>query len=178
MKNRYLAYYFIDNINSETKLLIKKFKRISFIYLNSKTNNKIENLYKIKEFSKKNKIDLYIGNDFRLAIKIRAKGLYLTENNKTMNHCMNQKKDFISIGIAHNQLEFFKKKQQRVNKIFLSPIFQTKKYSKNKILETLKFRTISRRWETNAIPLGGINQLNLKRIKTLNVESFGFKSWA
>ena len=92
MENRYLAYYFIDNINSKTKLLIKKFKKISFIYLNSKTNNKIENLYKIKEFSKKNKIDLYIGNDFRLAIKIRAKGLYLTENNKTMNHCTNQKK--------------------------------------------------------------------------------------
>ena len=88
------------------------------------------------------------------------------------------KKGFISIGVAHNQLEFFKKKQQRVNKIFLSPIFQTKKYSKNKILETLKFRTISRRWETNAIPLGGINHLNLRRIKTLNVESFGFKSWA
>ena len=28
MENRYLAYYFIDNINSKTKLLIKKFKKI------------------------------------------------------------------------------------------------------------------------------------------------------
>jgi thiamine-phosphate pyrophosphorylase len=177
MENKYLAYYFIDNINSETKLLIKKFKKITLIYLNNGTSNKIENLYSIKEFCRKNKINLYVSDDFKLAIKIRANGLYLTENNKTMNHRINQKKDFINIGVAHNQLEFFKKKQQKIDKIFLSPIFKTKKYSKNKILETLKFRIISMRWKTNVIPLGGINQLNLKRIKTLNVESFGFKSW-
>ena len=178
MENKYLAYYFVDNINSETKLLIKKFKKISLIYLNSGINNKIENLYSIKEFCRKNKIDLYVCDDFKLAIKIKANGLYLTKNNKTMNHCVNQKKGFINIGVAHNQLEFFKKKQQKVDKIFLSPIFKTKKYSKNKILETLKFRIISMRWKTNVIPLGGINQLNLKRIKMLNVEGFGFKSWA
>ena len=45
MENKYLAYYFVDNINSETKLLIKKFKKISLIYLNSETNNKIEKVY-------------------------------------------------------------------------------------------------------------------------------------
>ena len=178
MENKYLAYYFIDNINSETKLLIKKFKKISIIYLNNGTSNKIEDLYSIKEFCRKNKINLYVCDDFKLAIKIRANGLYLTENNKTMNHRINQKKDFINIGVAHNQLEFFKKKQQKVDKIFLSPIFKTKKYSKNKILETLKFRIMSMRWKTSVIPLGGINQLNLKRIKMLNVEGFGFKSWA
>lgn len=92
MENKYLAYYFIDNINSETKLLIKKFKKISLIYLNNGTSNKIENLYNIKEFCRKNKINLYVGDDFKLAIKIRANGLYLTENNKTMNHRINQKK--------------------------------------------------------------------------------------
>ena len=81
MENKYLAYYFIDNINSGTKLLIKKFKKISLIYLNSETNNKIENLYSIKEFCRKNKIDLYVCDDFKLAIKIK---LLLKSNKKIL----------------------------------------------------------------------------------------------
>ena len=74
------------------------------------------------------------------------------------------KSKFDIIGTAHNQLDFYFKKQQGCKSIFLSPLFNTKKYSNNKILGILRFNLLSNNWGAPIYALGGINNNNIKNL--------------
>jgi len=64
------------------------------------------------------------------------------------------------------------KELQKVNCIFLSPIFITKK--SNKFLGIHKFNNLTNYTKKKIICLGGIKKNNLKKIKLLN--TYGFSS--
>jgi thiamine monophosphate synthase len=59
----------------------------------------------------------------------------------------------------------------------LSPLFYNFKYSKSRILETLKFNIITKNWKTPLIALGGISLLNFKKLKITRVTGIGFKKF-
>jgi thiamine-phosphate pyrophosphorylase len=86
------------------------------------------------------------------------------------------KKRFTILGSAHNQLEYYFKKRQSCQLIFLSPIFKTNKYSINKILGLLKFKLLSLNWDIKTAALGGIKNTNIKLTKLIKGNSVGFKS--
>jgi len=177
-KNNLEAYYFIDQINESTISTIFKFRNISLIYMSQ--NNSFSNtqdLMKIKEFSNKNNLKFYVTDNIRLAIKVKANGIYLTKNYNRMLHNYNYKKDFLILGSVHNQLEYYRKSIQNCKKFFLSPIFFNKKYSINKILGVIKFKIITKDWKNEAIPLSGINQRNIKQALIANKEQIAFRSW-
>jgi thiamine-phosphate pyrophosphorylase len=177
-KNNLEAYYFIDQINESTISTIFKFRNISLIYMSQ--NNSFSNtqdLMKIKEFSNKNNLKFYVTDNIRLAIKVKANGIYLTKNYNRMLHNYNYKKDFLILGSVHNQLEYYRKSIQNCKKFFLSPIFFNKKYSINKILGVIKFKIITKDWKNEAIPLSGINQRNIKQALLANKEQIAFRSW-
>ncbi len=177
-KNNLEAYYFIDQINESTISTIFKFRNISLIYMSQ--NNSFSNtqdLMKIKEFSNKNNLKFYLTDNIRLAIKVKANGIYLTKNYNRMLHNYNYKKDFLILGSVHNQLEYYRKSIQNCKKFFLSPIFFNKKYSINKILGVIKFKIITKDWKNEAIPLSGINQRNIKQALLANKEQIAFRSW-
>jgi thiamine-phosphate pyrophosphorylase len=177
-KKNLIAYYFIDQINERTISTISKFKNISLIYLNQNdTFLNLQDLINIKKFCNKNRIKFYISDNIRLAIKVRANGIYLTKNYTKMSHNFTYKKGFAILGSVHNQLEYYKKITQGCEKIFLSPIFYNKKYSINKTLGIIKFRLISRDWKKQAIPLSGINQSNIKKVYLVNQKELAFKTW-
>jgi thiamine-phosphate pyrophosphorylase len=177
-KKNLIAYYFIDQINERTISTISKFKNISLIYLNQNdTFLNLQDLINIKKFCNKNRIKFYISDNIRLAIKVRANGIYLTKNYTKMSHNFTYKKGFTILGSVHNQLEYYKKITQGCEKIFLSPIFYNKKYSINKTLGIIKFRLISREWKKQAIPLSGINQSNIKKVYLVNKKELAFKTW-
>jgi thiamine monophosphate synthase len=85
----------------------------------------------------------------------------------------NLKRNIEIIGTAHNQLEYNVKKEQGCSKIFLSPLFKTKKYSPNKILGINKFNLISKNWKMKILALGGIDSKKIKLLKNLKVSGFG-----
>jgi hypothetical protein len=58
----------------------------------------------------------------------------------------------------------------------LSPLFYNKKYSRNKILGSTRFKLISRNWKIDLCPLGGINNSNLNRIKLLRISNVAHRS--
>ena len=177
-KKNLIAYYFIDQINERTISTISKFKNISLIYLNQNDSFlNLQDLINIKKFCNKNRIKFYISDNIRLAIKVRANGIYLTKNYTKMSHNFTYKKGFTILGSVHNQLEYYKKITQGCEKIFLSPIFYNKKYSINKTLGIIKFRLISREWKKQAVPLSGINQSNIKKIYLVNKKELAFKTW-
>jgi len=78
--------------------------------------------------------------------------------------------------LAHNQLEYFCKKNQNCKNIFLSPIFFNKKYSANRIYGTNKFRLISLEWKTSLGALGGINRSTIRKIQLTKAKFIGFQS--
>ena len=73
-------------------------------------------------------------------------------------------------------MEYYYKKMQNFNNLFLSPIFFNKKYSQNRIYGTNKFRLISLEWKINLGALCGINKSNIRKIKLTKVKFIGFSS--
>ena len=100
-------------------------------------------------------------------------GVYIPSFNKELKiNYFTKKKKFLILGSAHNIIEIRQKELQKVNYIFLSPIFITKK--SNKFLGIHKFNNLANHTSKKIVCLGGIKKNNLKKIKLLN--TYGFSS--
>jgi thiamine monophosphate synthase len=179
--HKYNKYFFLtDAINDEIINKIKKFTNFNIIYYDQKNSeNKdinIDKYNKIYNFCKKNKIPIYITNNIKLLLKLKADGIFVTSKNI---HTRNQKsKNKTIIGLAHNQIEYYFREKQACDIIMLSPLFFNKKYSKNKILGPTRFNLITKNWKTKVCALGGINASNINKIKILReIHGVAFVSW-
>ena len=82
-------------------------------------------------------------------------------------------KRFELIGTVHTQKEFYFKQQQGCTATFLSPIFNTKKYSENLVLNIQKFNLLSKNWNCPIYALAGISEKNLNKLNITKVKGFG-----
>ena len=131
-------YIFINDIDNYISTNIRRFCNIHIIY--NSHDFKSAKFIKVKNFCIKHKINFYILDNYKLAIKNRLDGIIISHNNKTIKYfgnplCRRQKLEII--GKAHSQAEYFFKIRQNCTKIMFSPIFNTLKYSKNNILKIL-----------------------------------------
>jgi thiamine-phosphate pyrophosphorylase len=169
-------YFFIDSLDEIIKKNIKNFKKLSFIYKSNSINDiNHTNIKTIKNFSKKNKIPFFISDNFKLAKKYEAEGIFLSSSYKKIGNIV-LKKNFKIIGSAHNQLEYSLKSKQSCEMIMLSPLFYNKKYSQNKILNVCKFNLMSMGWDKKICALGGISLNNLKKLNMTRSSAVGFIS--
>ena len=83
-----------------------------------------------------------------------------------------KKKNFLLLGSAHSFKEIVIKEKQGVKIIFLSPLFKT--YKSNNYLDVNKFNILTRKTRKTFVALGGINQLNFKKLFLLKI--YGFAS--
>ena len=157
-------YFFIDTLDEIIRKNIKNFKKLSFVYKSDSINDiNHANIVTIKNFCKKNKIPFFISDNFKLAKKYEADGIFLSSSYKKIGNIF-LKKNFKIIGLAHNQLEYSLKNKQSCETIMLSPLFYNKKYSQNKILNVCKFNLMSMGWDKKICALGGITSNNLRKI--------------
>ena len=170
-------FIFITDFSLIIENKIKKLKNLNLIYLQDfYDRSKIKILLNIRRFAKKERIPLYILDNYNLAIQCRIDGIFISSNNKKVLPTSIQNRLRI-IGSAHNQLEYFFKRKQKCNVITLSPLFYNGKYSENKILNIPKFNLISLFWLEKICPLGGIKSNNLKKIKLTKAKCVGLKSF-
>ena len=173
-KNPYI-FYFIDKYNIDELTNLEK--NIDLIYRNYKKKLKIDEIKSIHKFCKTNKRNLYLSNDVKLALKLGLSGVYIPSFNNCLNfaskHSLPDK--FEIIGSAHNMNEIRIKKLQRCSKIFLSPIFKSKK--NHKFLSSVKFNLIALSEDIDFIALGGINENNYKKLKLTKAVGFSGISW-
>ena len=168
-------YIFIDCLNERIKKEISKLKKTRLIYsLKINNNQALEQFLQIIDFSKKNKIPLYYADDYKIAIKYKIEGIFLTSLNKRILPTSIKNKLKI-IGSAHNQKEYYIKKNQACEMISLSPLFYNNKYSVNKILQPLRFNLITNNWNVKLCALGGILKNNRKKIQLTKAEAIGIK---
>ena len=124
---------------------------------------------KIKERCKKKGLKFYLSNNIKLAIKLNLDGAYIPSFNKDLNfNSYSFRKKFTLLGSAHNLKEIRFKEKQKIQYIFLSPLFQN---SKNKrYLGIYRFLTLKKLTKCNVVGLGGIKKTDLKSVKNLNIK--------
>ena len=81
-------------------------------------------------------------------------------------------KNILILGSAHNIKEINQKKRQKVDYLFISPVF--KKTRKHNSLGLIKFCILSKKFNNKVIALGGISKNNTNKIN--NLKDFGFAS--
>ena len=166
-------YVFLEELNDIFKKNITKFKNINIIInINNINKSNLNNALSIIKFSKSYKIPFYLINNYQMSIKYNAKGIFLSSNNKQLKKPLLLKKNFKIIGLAHNQLEYYKKKEQLCKNIMVSPLFYNKKYSINKILGINRFNLLTNNWKIKICALGGINSININKLRMTKARSF------
>ena len=173
-KNPYI-FYFINKYNIEELTNLEK--NIDLIFRNYNKSININEIRSIQKFCKKNKRNFYLSNDIKLALKLGLKGVYIPSFNKNLNFASKYSlpNSFEIIGSAHNLNEIRIKQLQKCSKIFLSPIFKSKK--NQTFLSTIKFNIMTMSKNIDFIALGGVNENNYKKLKLTKAVGFAGISW-
>ena len=169
--HKYLPKFFIflDEYNSE--IFKNKNINIGIVYRNYKDRKRESQLIKIAKACKKNRFQLFVSNDVKLAHKVKADGIYVPSFNKVKNFSNLEKKNLVILGSAHNQKEIHRKIVQNCSAVFLSPLFYVKK-SKD-FLGLHQFNYLSYTNKINILALGGISENNIRKLKLLYTKGFG-----
>ena len=162
-------FIFLDQYNN--KIFENNNINIGVVYRNYNDTKRETELIKIAKACKKKRYQLFVSNDIKLALKVRADGIYIPSFNKTKKFLNLEKKNLIILGSAHNQKEIWEKISQKCQAIFLSPIFYVEK-SIN-FLNVYKFNYLSRSNKVNILALGGITEHNVCKLKLLHIKGFG-----
>ena len=173
-KNPYI-FYFIDKYNIDELTNLEK--NIDLIFRNYNKKLKVDEIKSIQKFCKINKRNLYLSNNIKLALRLGLSGVYIPSFNNSLNFASKYSlpNKFEIIGSAHNVNEIKVKKFQKCSKIFLSPIFKSKK--NQKFLSTIKFNLTTMSEDIDFIALGGINKNNYKKLRLTKVVGFAGISW-
>ena len=167
-------YYFIDEFNRDE--IQKLHKNIVLIYRNYNKNYNLKSIKKIKKFCLKQGRKFYISNNLKLALNLSLDGLYIPSFNKLCNYKnLSSKRNFKIVGSAHNSIQIKNKEKQGCTRIFIAPIFKTKK--NNYFLDTTRFNLLAKNTKKKVIALGGINYVNYKRLKLTKINGLASISW-
>ena len=118
-------YYYIDKFNRDE--IYKLNKSINIIYRNYSNKLNRKELLELVTFCKKQSRKVYLSNNLKIALRFDFNGVYIPSFNKLLKYKNISRKNFEIIGSAHNIKEIINKETQGCTKIFLSPIFKTKK---------------------------------------------------
>ena len=162
-------FIFLDQYNSQ--IFKNKNTNIGIIYRNYNERKRENELIKIAKACKKNRYQLFVSNDTKLALKVKADGIYVPSFNKTKYFLNLEKKNVVILGSAHNQQEIQKKISQNCSAVFLSPLFKLKK--SKKFLGLHQFNYLSYMNKINIFALGGISENNIRKLKLLYISGFG-----
>ena len=174
MHNYLEIYYFIDKFNLKELSNIKR--KINIVLRDYSKKNNLNEILKTKTFCKKKGFKFYLANNLKLAVKLGLDGVYLPSFNQFKKyHNLTIYKNFQIIGSAHNIKEIKIKESQNCEKIFISPLFKTKK--SKRFLGTLKFNLLAKNTKKKVISLGGINNENLKKIRLTKSKGIASISW-
>ena len=160
-------YYFINEFN--TKNIDKLDKNTGIIFRNYNSENNLKSIISLKNFCKEKGYKFFLSNNIKLALKLKLDGAYIPSFNRDTKHLSYSfTKKFIILGSAHNNKEIKIKQKQSVKIIFLSSLF---KKNKN-YLGINKFKLLSKLTYLKVIALGGVSNINLKKLKLLGCDGF------
>ena len=162
-------FIFVDRYNNQ--IFENNNIDMGIIYRNYNDPKRIIELVKIAKACKKNRYRLFVENDIKLALKVRADGIYIPSFNKTKKFINLEMRNLIILGSAHNQKEIHEKISQKCRAIFLSPVFYVEK--SQSYLDIYKFNYLTYASKVNFLALGGITRNNIRKLRLLHINGFG-----
>ena len=165
-------YLIIESIKDINLRNIKSYNKFLIIYRNQGIKENLRDLRKFRKTCRIKLIEFYVANDMKLAILLRADGIYLSSYNKTYKILNLKRLNFKIIGSAHNINEIVFKIKQGCSYILLSKLFPVDYEEKSKYLNVVKFNTFSKNFPRKLIPLGGIKINNLNKLRITDCEAF------
>ena len=128
-----------------------------------KKTSVIEAIIKTKNICKKKGFKFFLANNAKLALNLNLDGVYIPAFNRNFRiNSYQLKVKFKILGSAHNLKEIRTKELQKVDYLFLSPLFLSKKNKNN--LGIYRFMKLSKNTKKKIICLGVIKQNNIKKI--------------
>jgi len=161
-------FVFLDHYDKH--LFKNNIKNIGVIYRNYNNSKNIKELMKITSECKKKRFPIFIANDSKLAIKVKANGIYIPAFSTKKQFKNLENRNFALLGSAHNQKEIKEKILQKCKGIFLSPLFFVKK--RKSFLNIHRFNFLANSNNAKFFALGGINENNIIKLNLLNVKGF------
>ena len=166
-KNIPNKFYFINSFKKNN--IDKLDNNTGVIYRNYNKKLNFGEISNIKNYCSKKKIEFYLSNNYKVAMKLGLDGAYIPSFNKNFRHLnYYTKPSFITLGSAHNIKELRLKEIQKVELIFISSIFKKNKNFLG-IYKFIKLRELTKR---KVIALGGISKSNKKKFRLLSVDGF------
>ena len=169
-------FLIIESIKDLNLRNIKKLNKFNIIYRNFKKSENIDDIKKFRKQCKLKQINFFIANNSRLAIAIKADGLYVSAFNKDLKTLHYKKRNFSIIGSAHNMREIKLKILQGCNYILLSKLFKVDYDDKAPHLGIIKFNIFCNKISKNFVALGGIKIEKLNYLKHINCKSIAILS--
>lgn len=170
--SKYKIFHFIDEF--DPNYILKLNKNIILIFRNYTKDHDFTFYIKIRKFCKSHGYKILLSNNYRLALKANFDGVYVPSFNKNFLFIQNKKKNFITVGSAHNNYQIKIKEKQGVDYIFISPLFMTKN---KKGIGIYRFLNLCKKTKKKVVILGGINKKNIKKIKLLKINAFASISY-
>ena len=165
-------FLIVESIKDIDLRNIKKRNKFIIIYRNTKKADKRNDLIKFRNECKSKHIRFYVANDLKLAVNLKSDGIYISANNKNFKALNLKKINYDIIGSAHNLNEINLKKKQGCHNVLLSRLFKVSYKPNMNFLDVIKFNNYITKIFINITPLGGINLLNLNKLKIVRSESF------
>ena len=174
----YKKKYFliIESIKDINLRNIKKYNKFIIIYRNKGNKENINDLLKFRKECRLKLIDFYVANNIKLNILLNSDGIYLSSYIKSFKPLSLRNSKFNIIGSAHNFKELWYKVKQGCHCIILSKLFMVDYDKKSPFFDVVKFNEFSNKFKINLVPLGGIKNKNLNKLKNVNCESFALLS--
>ena len=169
-------FLIIENINDINLSDIKRNNKFSIIYRNNKNIINFKDLLNYRKKCRLKLVKFFVANDLKLAIKLKADGIYLSSKNNDFKPLNIKKIDFDIIGSAHNFKEINLKNKQNCKYILLSKLFTVDYDKDSPIIGLIKFNKYTQYSKSKLIPLGGIKLSNLSKLKLINSEGFAVLS--
>ena len=165
-------FLIIENIKDIDLRNIKKRNKFIIIYRTFRKYEDISALASFREKCKLKDVKFFVANDLKLAVKLKANGIYISAKNTSLKFLNLRRSNFTLIGSAHNIKEISFKKKQGCKNILLSRLFQVTYKPHLNYLGVIRFNKYVLNIDKNIIPLGGINFSNLNHTKI--IKSYGF----
>ena len=163
------SFIFLDQYNNQ--IFQNNNTNLGVVYRNYNDPKRENELRKIAKACKEKRYQLFVSNDIKLALKVKADGVYIPAFNKSKKFQNLEMKNLKIMGSAHNQKEIYEKISQKCTAIFLTPVFYVKK--SNTFLDIYRFNSLSRNNRVTIFALGGITEQNIHKLKILHAKGFG-----
>lgn len=174
-KNSKIPIYYLftdqDRLADPTPLLSKLPKGAALVLRNSHDKTLESFAQRMIPLAHAKGLKVIIAGNIRLALKLGADGLHLSEQNCRLGplRITSKKPGFIVTCAAHSAQALWHAHRLRADVAMISPIFPTESHPNSPALGLLRALNLMKKHNMRTVALGGITAKNAKRLKSKTV---------